>query len=303
MSATYLLNNSFVKKVRRPLGRIRRWLRSRPWRTLRQREKLLRDATLSSPHRKLLELVETRISPNDGMYIGNGNHYYRVGLSAIDCIEQALIAARITTVRNVLDLPCGYGRVLRFLIHRFPDAKFVACELDRDGVEFCAEFLGAEAAYSEPDLSRLSLGREFDLIWCGSLVTHLDDKKIPALFEFFSRHLAVGGLVIFTAPGDRVMELMTSGQFDYGINRKKIPIVASSYRETGFGYTDYPYLANYGISLTSSYWIRNQVEKVGSLREVYYQPHGWDNHQDVYGFVKVGDTDMPRSHEVSTTKR
>ena len=81
---------------------------------------------------------------------------------------------------------------------------------------------------------------------------------------------------------------MTSGQFDYGINRKEIPIIANSYRETGFGYTDYPYMADYGISLTSSDWIKNQVEKVGRLREVYYQPHGWDNHQDVYGFVKDG---------------
>src|SRR5437870_5169480 len=122
MSSTRLLNNSFVKKFRRPLGRVRRWLRSRPRRTLRQREKLLRDATLTLSDRKLLERVETRISPNDGMYVGNGAHYYRAGLSAIDCIEQALIAARISTVRNVLDLPCGHGRVLRFLVHRFPEA-------------------------------------------------------------------------------------------------------------------------------------------------------------------------------------
>ena len=286
MSSTPLLNNSFVRKIRRPLGKIRRWLRSRPRRTLRQREKLLRDNTLTLSDRKLLEQVETRISPNDGMYVGNGNHYYRVGLSAIACIERALNAAKINTVRNVLDLPCGHGRVLRFLVHRFPEAKFVACELDHDGVEFCAEFLGADAAYSEPDLSRLALGREFDLIWCGSLVTHLNDKKILELLKAFSRLLAVGGLVIFTAPGDEVLERMTSRRFDYGINRKEIPSVADSYRETGFGYTDYPYMADYGISLTSPEWIREQVEKVGHLREVYYQPHGWDNHQDVYGFVK-----------------
>src|SRR5688500_1740556 len=161
MSSTPLQNNSVVKKIRRPLGRIRRWLRSRPGRTLKQREMLLRNGPLTSADRKLLELVETRISPNDGMYVGNGAHYYRVGLSAINCIEQALIAARINTVKNVLDLPCGHGRVLRFLVHRFPEASFVACDLDRDGVDFCARALGAEAEYSEPDLSRLMLGRKF----------------------------------------------------------------------------------------------------------------------------------------------
>lgn len=254
-----------------------------------QRERLLRNATLRMSDRELLQQVETRISRHDGMYIGNGAHYYRVGLSAIECIEQALVAARINTVRNVLDLPCGHGRVLRFLVHRFPGARFVACDLDRDGVEFCTEVLGAEAAYSEPDLSQLALGREFDLIWCGSLVTHLDDKKVPALIEFFSRHLAIGGLVIFTAPGHLVMEAMSSRQFDYGIDRKEIPKIVNSYRETGFGYTDYPYMGEYGVSLTSPSWIREQVKKVVGLREVYFQPHGWDNHQDVYGFVKEAD--------------
>ena len=286
MSSTRFVKNFFAKRIRRPLGIVRRWLRSRPWITLKQRERMLRDTTLKTSDRELLELVDTRISRHDGMYIGKGAHYYRVGLSAVECIEEALVAAGINSPTNVLDLPCGHGRVLRFLVHRFPQARFVACDLDRDGVEFCAEVLGAEAAYSEPDLSRLALGREFDLIWCGSLVTHLDAGKIPPLIEFFSRHLAIGGLVIFTAPGDLVMEAMASRQFDYGIDRKQIPKVVNSYRETGFGYTDYPYMGEYGVSLTSPDWIRNQVKRVVGLREVYFQPHGWDNHQDVYGFIR-----------------
>src|SRR5687767_3310876 len=84
MSSTHL-NNSLVKRIRRPLGRIRRWLRSTPARTQKQRETLLLDTSLTPADRNLLKLVETRISPNDAMYIGNGAHYYRVGLSAIEC--------------------------------------------------------------------------------------------------------------------------------------------------------------------------------------------------------------------------
>lgn len=294
MSFTRLLNNSFVRGIRRPLGRIRRWLRSRPRRTLKQRETLLRDANLRLSDRKLLELVETRISPNDRMYIGNGVDYYRVGLSAIDCIEQALIAAKVNTVRNVLDLPCGHGRVLRFLVHRFPEARFIACDLDRDGVEFCAAALGAKAAYSEPDLSRVALGREFDLIWCGSLITHLDEPRILALLQFFQRHLAPGGLLIFTAAGRRVVEWMLSGQFDYGIASASIPRVTEAYRDSGYGYTDYPYMTDYGISMTSPEWIRRHIEQIGDLREVYFQEHGWDDHQDIYGFVKQTSTSLPK---------
>jgi SAM-dependent methyltransferase len=269
-------------------------MRSRPRRTLKQREALLQDATLTLSDRKLLELVETRISANDGMYTGNGSHYYRIGLSAIDCIEQALNAAGINTVRNVLDLPCGHGRVLRFLVLRFPHARFVACDLDRNGVEFCAEHLGAEAEYSETDLSRLALGREFDLIWCGSLITHLDEPRILALLQFFQRHLTPGGLLIFTAAGRRVVEWMLSGEFDYGIASAAIPLITELYRDSGYGYTDYPYMPDYGISLTSPEWIRRHIEQIGDLREVYFQEHGWADHQDVYGFVKRTSTSLAK---------
>ncbi|MBA2527425.1 MAG: class I SAM-dependent methyltransferase, partial [Pyrinomonadaceae bacterium] len=196
---------------------MRRWLRSRPLRTRQQRERLLQNPALGADERALLKLIKTRISPNDGMYVGNGDHYFRVGLSAIHCIEQALSAAKMDKVTNALDLPCGHGRVLRFLLQRWPKTKFTACDLDLDGVDFCTQALGAEPAYSQRDLRALFLGQEFDLIWCGSLITHLDDMKIAALLDFFQRHLSPGGLVVFTAAGDRVVEWMVSGEFDYGI--------------------------------------------------------------------------------------
>ena len=135
-------------------------------------------------------------------------------------------------------------------------------------------------------LRRKYEGRKFDLIWCGSLITHLDEHKIRALLDFFSRHLATGGLLVFTAAGDRVAERMATRRFDYGIDKRKVPILPTVYQEFGYSYTDYPYLPDYGISLTAPEWIRSEVQKIGGLREVYFKPHGWDDHQDVYGFVK-----------------
>jgi hypothetical protein len=170
---------------------------------------------------------------------------------------------------------------------RFPEAAITACDLDTDGVDFCTETFGVDGFYSNPDLSRLSLDSDFDLIWCGSLITHLDEPRIFALMKFFQRHLVMGGLLVFTAAGDRVVEWMLSGEFDYGIAKSAIPRIISQYSDTGYAYTDYPYMPDYGISLTSREWIRVRVKQVGSLREVYFAEHGWDNHQDVYGFVKL----------------
>jgi SAM-dependent methyltransferase len=246
---------------------------------------LLNDPTLSDKERKLLNQVETRISPGDGMYTGNGAHYFKVGLSAIDCIEAAIDAAGLASVRRVLDLPCGHGRVLRFLIQRFPEARFSAADLDRKGVDFCVRTFDAEGVYSQLDLTDFSLDRQFDLIWCGSLVTHLDATGIRDLLAFFVRHLLPGGLLVFTTHGERMIQLMLNRKFNYGIANENIPLLIDSYRQNGFGFADYPGASGYGVSVTTPEWIRAETRKL-DLNEVYFREHGWDDHQDVYGFVR-----------------
>src|SRR5438132_6598087 len=142
--ATFTLKEALPRRARRKMGAARRWLRAQPARTRRQKEKLLASNALAPADRTLLAKVDSRISYNDGMYKGDGEHYFRVGLSAIHCIDEALREAQIESVKNILDLPCGYGRVLRFLVHRFPQAHVTACELMPDAVRFCAETFGAK---------------------------------------------------------------------------------------------------------------------------------------------------------------
>jgi SAM-dependent methyltransferase len=230
------------------------------------------------------------------MYAGDGAHYFSVGLSAIHCIDYALSCAKVGHVESVLDFPCGYGRVLRFLSAHFPVAKVTACELSKDAVQFCVNRFGAWPAYSSIDLSSISFKVKYDLIWCGSLITHLDQAGIDSLLELFGRSLAPGGLVVMTTHGERVAEKMERGEFDYGIAADQIPRVISSYRDTGYGFTDYPdmtaygadrHATGYGVSLTSPDWIRERVAEKLTLKEVSFQPNGWDNHQDVFGFVRL----------------
>ena len=268
------------------LGTMRRWLRTIPPKVEVQKKRLLRDPSLSKNERELLEKVSTRIYYNDGMYDGDAMHYFRVGLSAISCITEALEAAGLKRVRSILDLPCGSGRVLRFLSQQFPEAEITACELAPGPVEFCVSTFGARPAYSSLRLDEVSLAREFDLIWCGSLVTHLNESGIVSLLQLFRRHLARGGLLIFTTHGDYVPDRMAAREFDYGLMTGQIDRVGADYKRTGFGFEDYPGEKDYGVSLTSPEWIRARVEQISDLREVFFRERGWDNHQDVFGFVR-----------------
>lgn len=83
--------------------------------------------------------------------VGNDEHYFRVGLSALECIESALHIAKKSTddIKSILDLPCGYGRVLRTLKAAFPGATVTACDISKDGVDFCKNILGAKPLYSK----------------------------------------------------------------------------------------------------------------------------------------------------------
>ena len=280
------LKELLPRNVRRQLGAARRWLRARPQRTERQKAQLLASGTLTPAEHELLSRVDSRISYEDGMYKGDGAHYFNVGLSAIHCIEEALKAAHIASVNQILDMPCGYGRVLRFLMQRFPAARITACELLPDAVHFCTETFGAQPAHSSYNLNELTLDARFDLIWCGSLITHLEGWRTLDLLKFFARQLAPGGLVVCTTHGDYVAERILDEADFYGLPRAQIPALVAAYRQHGYGYLDYPEAHGYGVALTAPAWIRTQARAAGNLREVYFRARGWDEHQDVFGFVR-----------------
>jgi SAM-dependent methyltransferase len=251
-----------------------------------QKQRLLSDPSLSETERELLGKVSGKIYFNDTMYDGNGAHYYKVGLSAIRCIDEAVAQANLTVVQTILDLPCGSGRVLRFLVQRFPEAEITACEIQRGPVQFCVRTFGARPAYSSVNLDEVELAKKFDLIWCGSLATHLNQRDIVALLRLFVRHLSPVGVAVFTTHGGFAAQRIAEREFDYSIPEDQIERLVHDYRRAGYGFADYAGQRNWGVSLTSPEWIRARVDELGGLREVYFKEHGWDHHQDVFGFVR-----------------
>jgi SAM-dependent methyltransferase len=151
--------------------------------------------------------MDMTIAPDDGMFDHDYGYdlglavYLESGRSALAAVRAALAAAGKADVRRILDLPCGHGRILRVLKAAFPDADLVACDLDRAGVDFCARQFGAEPVYSTPDPARIPLDGPFDLIWCGSLLTHLDAPKWPGFLRALRDVLAPDGVCGFTTHG------------------------------------------------------------------------------------------------------
>ncbi|RYY47308.1 MAG: class I SAM-dependent methyltransferase [Chitinophagaceae bacterium] len=240
-------------------------------------------------YESLLQNVNLKRCYYDEMYDKDGSHYLKVGLSAISCIEEALQHAEVKEIKQVLDLPCGYGRVMRFMKAYFPDAGFTACDLNKHAVDFCAAEFGATPVYSHVNLDDFTIPQKFDLIWCGSLITHLDAAHTRQVLRFFYRHLNKGGLLLFSMHGKEVQQNLATRKYDYTLSNAAIEKILSETAATGYGYANYKHTDGYGISLTTEEWMRDALEAVGQWKNYRLMETAWDNHHDVYSLVKAGD--------------
>jgi 2-polyprenyl-3-methyl-5-hydroxy-6-metoxy-1,4-benzoquinol methylase len=231
--------------------------------------------------------VSDEISPLDTMLEGDRQHYYSVGQSALRSVKLAMLSAGKQEFHEILDFACGFGRVLRVLRAAFPAANLTACDVSREGIQFCAQAFDAEPVLSAEQLSDIQFRRQFDLIWCGSLLTHCASEPFFTFLNYFASLLMPNGVLIFTTHGPFVAQRMRSGVFNYGLDESEVAKLLANYDTTGMGYGDYPNhvpamvgVTRYGISVSRPSWVCGQIERVSKLRILSYCERAWDNHQD-----------------------
>jgi SAM-dependent methyltransferase len=235
--------------------------------------------------------------------VSSDEEYLSAGLSALRCIQYSLNCSNKNyKVRTILDFPCGYGRVLRFLRAKFRDADVTVSDIDPEAVDFCTRVFAAIPEMSNREFSRLSISRRFDLIWCGSLITHIDETAATHLLRFFHDHLAPGGLCVFTTHGQRAANWIEKNLHTFGLTEDAQQQVVSRFYESGYGYAEYPNRHGCGISLVSHERVQAIAYSVGEWKESCYLEHGWDNLQDVYSFSNGSNCVEPSSVALSSMK-
>ncbi len=198
-----------------------------------------------------------------------------------------MLAAGKASVQSILDMPCGYGRVARHLVAAFPSARLTVCDVDPEMVAFCEKEFGGRPAMSSTDLSQVTYDEQFDLIWCGSLLTHLPEQKFRDALRLFSRSLAPGGIAVVTTHG---RFSPWRGRHTY-VPGPRFTLAERDFYRRGFGYIDYTeepsvFTQNYGITLSSAAYVMEALGEDLTIRVVSFTERGWHGHQDVVVFKK-----------------
>jgi len=235
--------------------------------------------------------------PNDDMLFKiNGEptsqsyeHYVRVGFSAIVNIEEALGAAEkgFDDISSCLDVPCGYGRITRELQTRINPQRITACELNEEAVQFCHSEFGVNPLVSNTEFKKINFNRMFDLIWVGSLITHINSIAFLEMLDVLYSVLEDGGILVFTTHGRYSLERLDKYEIP-GLYKNQ---VIKSLRKFGYFFAPYQHSKDYGISICLPEHVLSAINKISGnkLKLLTYKYKGWDNHQDVYAFQRINN--------------
>jgi SAM-dependent methyltransferase len=271
-------NLSSAAHLRRTIGR-RRTLRSaRRW------------ATSQTPG------LNTAISPSDHMFRwAYPRNYFETGLGAARSIQSAVQQSSISEPARILDLPCGYGRVLRYFQAFWPNAELVAGELMPAAVNYCHRTFAARPLQSTEPVWEVDIGEDYDVIWSGSFLTHFDESHWQPTLEHFAKALSDKGLLVFSTVGRRVYHVLL-GQPTSAAERalaRMLPdnpltiadtqTLVRSVADVGFGYSPYPNQPDrsYGLAVSMPAWVASQVEATAGLRLLHQHEGGWGS-QDLW---------------------
>jgi hypothetical protein len=155
-----------------------------------------------------------------------------------------------------------------------------------EAVRFCHEEFGAEPLVSSFDLAGLKFPRAYDLIWAGSLFTHLTPADGRAFLRVLAGALTLRGVLVFSTQGPSCLgQLGGYGRMFQG----KAGEFRRQLEADGVAYQQYFHNnANYGIALHAADYPERALAEAagGAMRRVFYAERGWDEHQDVHGFQR-----------------
>jgi SAM-dependent methyltransferase len=143
--------------------------------------------------------------------------FLNVGKGCARLIEEHLqtIGSTLGPETKILDFGCGCGRVVNWLMMQAPFAWFYGVDVDKEAIDWCVQNLkGAHFQTTSPKPPLPYPDEHFDVIYCVSVFTHLDEDMQDAWLAELKRILKPGGILIFTVHNAVAAEVLDCHEHD-----------------------------------------------------------------------------------------
>ncbi|QAY96655.1 hypothetical protein CWB41_13715 [Methylovirgula ligni] len=212
---------------------------------------------------------------------------YRDGANRfVDVLQRSVVEAGRTwdSLEAVLEVGCGYGRIIRELVKRLPASRISVSDVIDGGARFTAAEFGVHKLLPI-ELAGRQLSGRFDLIYLLSVYTHLPRELVEANLRGVAEALKPGGIAVVTIHGQASAE--TAERYDqYWLDKAR---VLQALARDGYYYERYPYYYDeYGLTwFTEAAFAKLAAEAAPQLVRIAYHPADLDAHQDVVVFRKI----------------
>jgi hypothetical protein len=192
---------------------------------------------------------------------------------------RGLSTTTLARVGAALEVACNYGRSGRHLRAAFPDAEIWFNDI-HEGAEFCAREFGGHALCVDLEMTKAPLPN-CDIIWIGSLFTHLTEAKTRSWLNYLSLQLNDGGIIVATFHGRRSAELFAN-EF-----KELVEPAWAAAKSKGWGYVPYDKAnPDWGFSMSIPAKLAEIAEGVPGVRIRDLTEAGWAGNHDVLTLVK-----------------
>ena len=175
---------------------------------------------------------------------------------------------------------------MRYLRAAFPEASLTGCDVLEFQVRFVERTFGATGVVGTGEPEEIELPGPYDLIWSGSLLTHIGGERWMRFVKLFESVLAPGGVVVFTAYGRNIVKEVRNGNNHLGMTADQAEEILREYDETGFGFQVTPPFPPQGDAIITAEWFCRQLHQVPSLDLLLYSEAAWLG-QDVIALTKA----------------
>ena len=100
---------------------------------------------------------------------------------------------------NIIDIGCGYGRISRPILEKFPQAKITGIDISKNYVELFQKNTGQNAFVGFAEDFSLQ-ANYYDYIICITVLMYIDKDKIEKTISNFLNHLKKGGKILLIEP-------------------------------------------------------------------------------------------------------